>query len=284
VLNLAVLVPAFNAERTVLAAVRSTLLTLPDRSRVFVLNDGSTDRTAERLRSIRDSRLTVITSTSNRGVAGGLNALIEASDSTYVARMDADDICLPGRFQMQLRHQKRDESVCFTSVIHYSESPVWIRPMLPIALTARQVMLGMLVENVVAHSTMLAPRRLLTAAGPYRDGPAEDYDLWLRLISAGVPMRRLARPGILYRRHPGQVTAAESWDEDVLRDTSLSESYWSAAREVLGPDLTRSRTRRLVLQHVIDRAQGTGIHGFAAGRRIGRKASAAARVIDENDD
>ena len=64
----------------------------------------------------------------------------------------------------------------------------------------------LLLTNPVCHPTMLATREIIDRVGGYRAVPAEDYDLWMRVASAGGRIRRLAAWGLLYRIHLGQVT------------------------------------------------------------------------------
>src|SRR4051794_10401516 len=99
--RLSVIVPAFNAAGTIASAIRSTTRALPRDAEVVVLDDGSADGTADAVRALDDARVRVI-SRPNRGVAVTLNDLLDATDSELVARMDADDLVLPGRFVRQL--------------------------------------------------------------------------------------------------------------------------------------------------------------------------------------
>lgn len=103
--RLSVLMPVYNSAATLPAAVKSTLRALPEDSELVILDDGSTDRTLALAQGFTDQRVRVL-SQSNAGVAAALNALLSASDSEFIARMDADDIVLPGRFGRQLRDRK----------------------------------------------------------------------------------------------------------------------------------------------------------------------------------
>lgn len=237
--RLSVLMPAYNAAATIDRAVRSTLHALPADAELVVLDDGSDDATASVLDRFVDNRVRVLCR-SNGGVATALGDLLRATDSEFVARMDADDLCLPRRFHQQLR-AVRHADVTFTTVRPWTGSghPALARPR---ALTVAEMPFHLLLTNPVAHSTLLARRAVIEGVGGYRVVPSEDYDLWLRLAADGARMRRLALPGLAYRIHAGQVTAVTGWRERSWRDPHTAEAFSALAERVIGRPATRITT------------------------------------------
>ncbi len=233
--RISVLMPARDAAATVEAAVRTTLRALPRESQLLVHDDASSDGTGAVLASVEDPRLRVLRSDSARGVAGGLNHLLEQVDSDVVARMDADDVCLPWRFALQLRALRAGADVVFSTVVGTGDvgrAPVRVAPPLP--LPADAFALHLLVANPVAHSTMLGRTDVLRGAGGYRPAPAEDYDLWLRLAAAGHRLTRIGTPCVLYRFHGGQLTASADWAQRSASDPALREAYAALSQHLLG--------------------------------------------------
>ena len=99
--TVSVIIPVFNGERTIAAAIDSALAQEFDGGiEVIVVNDGSTDATAEILRDFGD-RIRVIDQP-NGGPAGARNAAVRASHGEYLAFLDADDIWLPGKLRKTL--------------------------------------------------------------------------------------------------------------------------------------------------------------------------------------
>lgn len=234
--RLSVIVPAFNAAATVVPAIRSTLRALPRDAEIAVLDDGSTDATAQVVGMIDDQRVRLI-SRPNRGVAATLNDLLSATDSEIVARMDADDIVLPGRFGRQMHAIDDGADAVFTTVVTWGSGI----PRVPRAaeILPAEFGLHLLLTNPVAHSTLLARRSAVVEAGGYRDLPTEDYDLWLRMATHGARMHRLALPGLAYRLHPGQVTASADWRRSSWESPELAASYSALAAKLLGAPATR---------------------------------------------
>lgn len=234
--KLSVLMPTRNAEIFVERAVVSTLSALPDDSELVVLNDASTDSTAECLEKIRDPKLRVLSVDEAHGVAGGLNALIEATDSELVARMDSDDVCLPWRFRLQLRDVDRAD-VSFTSAIRVSSRGHLIRRASPpIPISPRAMGLTLMLGNPLYHPTMIARRSTLDRLGGYRNVHSEDYDLWLRACAAGYRLRQSAVPSILYRVHAAQISSDAGWREKAYGD-ELADSYRRLVSARLGLEL-----------------------------------------------
>lgn len=229
--RLSVLLPAKNAASTIEHAVRSTLEDLPPDAELVVGDDRSDDATREVVARVEDPRLRVV-DCPGRGVAAALGTLLDASDSALVARMDADDVVLRGRFRRQLRALD-DADAVFTTVAPWRGSGM-ARPTWPVGIGPDAFGFHLLLTNPVAHSTMAAGREAIVAAGGYRDVPSEDYDLWLRLQARGAVMRRLATPGILYRVHAGQVTAAEGWRLSSWQDPRTQDAFAALSRQLLG--------------------------------------------------
>ena len=208
--------PAHNAAKTIGAAVKSTLRALPADAELLIFLDGCTDRSEEVLTQIEDVRLRVIKSDENVGVAAGLNHLLDSARGKYIARMDADDVCLPGRFRRQVKAIEHTGSdFVFSNAILFGKSipPLGLMPQAPLALTGVDVSLALIFGNPFVHPTMFARAASINGLGGYRNLPAEDYDLWLRASAQGSVMRRINSFGILYRVHKAQLTSQLTWQK-----------------------------------------------------------------------
>lgn len=231
--QLSVIMPVYNGENTVGAAVRSTLRSMPRDSEIVVLDDASDDGTPSQLRSIEDPRLRVLSNITNQGVARSLTHLLDSVDSEFVARMDADDLCLPWRFRLQMKLATRSPEVdfIFGGAIRFGAG-VMPRSTLPIRYGHVLSMAMLPLRNPYIHPTMFARSDSLRRAGGYRTGPAEDYDLWLRAASNGAGMLRSAYPVICYRKHSNQVSGEKNYSARMLSDEVLYANYCSLSKIV----------------------------------------------------
>ena len=118
-MQISVLMPVHNAEKTVFASVRSTLNALGTKDELIVALHNCSDGSSAQLRKISDARLKVIT-VSGGGLAMALNELLRFASNEYVARMDSDDFCLPWRFKIQKRYVDRADAIFSTAVIGHA--------------------------------------------------------------------------------------------------------------------------------------------------------------------
>ncbi|MGC4175654.1 glycosyltransferase family 2 protein [Demequina sp.] len=223
-MTITVIMPARNAERTVETALRSCLRGLGREDRLLVLDDGSTDDTRRRILSVRDSRVRIRTRSASDGIVSALNVLLDDADTTYVARMDADDIALPWRFGYQ-RKRLVDARAEFTfgNVVHFGRGKL-PRPSEPIGLKPAVIAKLLLLSNPVSHPTMFAELRAMRDLAGYRQCAAEDYDLWMRAAAAEFRVERTALAVLLYRHHGKQITANPDWRARVESDPMLADA------------------------------------------------------------
>ena len=246
--------PVRNGGKYVQRAVVSTLRAMPKSAELLIMDDGSADDTAAILRSIKDSRLRVYRRRIGRGVALALNSLIEESQAPYLARMDADDVCLPWRFALQAPVVEQLGGVVFSNVVYCTGNGLPIRPTFRRGQRAYHVGPDLLVRNPFVHPTMVASRNAIEAVGGYREIGAEDYDLWLRLAANDCQFSVVSVPTIIYRQHSNQVTASSQAREELrtkwFGEPDLVDSWSKLADKEYGLRLNREFVQRTV--HSVD--------------------------------
>lgn len=98
-----VAIPFYNAEKFLINAVKSIYAQTFQDWELILIDDGSNDRSLEIAKSIKDPRVRVISDGMNKKLPARLNQIIDLAQGDYIARMDADDMCAPDRFEKQLR-------------------------------------------------------------------------------------------------------------------------------------------------------------------------------------
>lgn len=92
--------PAYNAAKYIGEAIASVLKQSFTDFELLIVNDGSTDQTVKIVNSFHDPRIVLI-SQENKGIAAALNLGLSKARAGYIARFDADDVCLPNRLKIQ---------------------------------------------------------------------------------------------------------------------------------------------------------------------------------------
>lgn len=207
-----VVLPFFNAETYLAAALDSMLAQTLQDFEVLLIDDQSTDNSrkiAEEYRA-RDGRIKILPNTEAKGVAGALNTGLAAAQGTYIARMDADDISVPERFAQQVAYMEAhpDVSMCgsWLRLIGENAGAVW-----KLATDWDTIRCTMLFYGAIPHPTLMFRRSDFVRHG-WRYSPdyaAEDYDLLTR-VAEHAKMVNLPQVLYLYRWHADNVTKTYS--------------------------------------------------------------------------
>jgi glycosyltransferase involved in cell wall biosynthesis len=250
---ISVVIPAFNARATVTSAIRSALGQSIRDVEVVVVDDGSSDDTAEVVRALREPRVRLVQQ-HNRGLPAARNAGLESSRGAHIAFLDSDDLLLPRYVELALAALARTERPGFAYTDAYVFDPrsgqvrrrsamARSRPPFPAPDDPGEFLARLLQANFVYVSTVV-PRTVLRAVGGFdeRRTSSEDYELWLRILLHGFRAAWVPGRHALYRQHPGQMSA----DARTMA-SNLAAVYEGIAAERLPSDAHRrllARRRR----------------------------------------
>ncbi|MCV7421206.1 glycosyltransferase [Mycobacterium yunnanensis] len=205
----AVVLPAFNAEHTIAAAARSVLVDDSVAVELLIVDDGSTDGTLAALGGFAEDPRVTIVSRPNRGLAASLNEAIAATTAPYVARMDADDVSVPGRFRAQVDHLEAHPEVVLVGgqirrVVDGVAESASSFPQDHDAIVAA-LLRG---QHAMCHPAVMIRRAALDTVGGYWSyGVAEDWDLFLRLSEVG-DLANVDHHVLDYSFHGGGINAS----------------------------------------------------------------------------
>jgi len=236
-----VLLPAYNAEKTVAESIESILNQTYPHFELLLINDGSTDGTLDIMRNYEkaDARARII-SHENMGKGESLNHAISVAQHDWIALMDADDISLPNRLERQLSFLKQNPDVRAASCLgFYIDENSRILGKTYHDLTTRAAFehylesgeaIGLLNPGAIMYKPAF-----LSVGGYRRIWPAEDIDLWNRLAESGYLI--LVQPEYLvkYRIHGSSATTRKQM-ETRLKYEWVRECMWR--RRAGQPEIT----------------------------------------------
>jgi GT2 family glycosyltransferase len=202
--TIGVVIPAFNSAPTLGAALASVAAqTLPPAA-VVVGDDHSDDETpalARRWQALLP--LEVVRLERNSGPAAARRAAIARMETALIALLDADDVWLPDHLASLATLQARTGGIVCADALRWHPGEgvrgATQRDHFPIP-TPEDQLLEILRHNFVSIGALF-PRVAYDDAGGFRDGVsgAEDWDLWIRMIRAGLRVHGVAAPTLLYR-------------------------------------------------------------------------------------
>jgi glycosyltransferase involved in cell wall biosynthesis len=183
--------PVYNGEKYLDEAIQSILNQTYENFEFIIINDGSTDKSLEIIEKYKsqDERIVVI-SRENKGLIDSLNEGIEKSKGKYIARMDADDISLPTRFEKQIElMEKEDADICGCHWFIMNELGKSIDcSTVPLSNPSLLLYLSYSVPfahgSVMIRKSFLEDNRLYYGSGYAKH--AEDYDLWIKMFECGA--------------------------------------------------------------------------------------------------
>lgn len=237
--EVSVLMSVFNCERYLAEAIDSILGQTFSQFEFIIINDGSTDNSAKILEGYgkQDERIRLIRQ-SNMGLTKSLNKGLKYAKGRYIARMDADDIAMPERFEKQVDFLHNNPAcVALGSRVVCIDpygSPLWETKQ---AVLHSDIDDGLLTGNgsAILHPTVMICSDALTAIGGYREhlDTAQDLDLYLRLSEHGK-LANLDQSFLKYRLHLSSVNATKRDRQRRNTETILRDAY--ARRSLVYPE------------------------------------------------
>ncbi|HXB41313.1 MAG TPA: glycosyltransferase [Bacteroidia bacterium] len=209
-----VLLPVYNSAAYVKSAIESILKQTFIDFELLIINDGSTDNSFSLISSFSDSRIRIINNEKNIGLTATLNKGIDLAKGKYIARMDADDISFPERFEKQINYLEKNITVSLlatrTALIN-TEGEITGEWNDDVKYTdGNSIRKQMAFSNCIVHPSIMIRADILKKY-KYNDyqKSAEDWDLWLRLLADGHKIHKLNDILLHYRVHPQSTMAGE---------------------------------------------------------------------------
>jgi len=208
-----VLMPAYNAEKYITAAINSVLEQTFTDFELLIINDGSTDKTEQTINSFSDNRIRLINQV-NQGVAAALNIGMLNARAPLIARFDADDICKKDRLKIQydflLSHT--DHILVGSDADYINTNADYVFTCKMPAHTSEEIQQLDVGKCPFIHSAVMFRKKNIMEAGGYNVHAYafEDHLLWSKVTTLGKTCN-LPFPLIEVRLNPESVSIDEKW-------------------------------------------------------------------------
>ncbi|MBZ8182199.1 glycosyltransferase [Oscillatoria salina] len=226
---ISVIVPAFNAEKTIQETINSVINQTFSNFELIIINDGSQDSTLEILESIKDPRIKIF-SYPNAGAAVSRNRGFAKAVGEYIAFLDADDLWTPDKLEAQLSALQAtpEAAVAYSWSDCIDETSKFLRPGGHISINGNAYAKLLMVDILENGSNPLIHRQAFIEVGGFDESlqAGQDWDLYLRL-AAKYHFVTVPRSQILYRISANSMSA-DVWRLETASLQLISRAYSKA--------------------------------------------------------
>lgn len=217
--KVSVLMPVYNGEKYLAQAIESIGFQSYDDWELIIVDDGSTDMTAEIVSRYRDNRIYYLKNERNIGLIATLNKGIDYCSGKYIARMDADDISEPERLKKQIEFMESHPNyvMCGTNarIINSEGNPIGSIKNLT---TNNYLRINLLFSVPFVHPSMIIRKEAILNSRYDADFKhVEDYDLWCRLSAKGM-IANVGKKFLQYRWHESNISVVNSAFQEAQKD------------------------------------------------------------------
>lgn len=197
----------YNGERYLDEAVRSILNQTFTDFEFLIIDDASTDRTSEILHTYTDPRMKIVLNETNMGLTRSLNRGLGLAKGEYIARMDADDISLPERLQVQVSFMEKNSRVsvcgCWVKLLGIHWNSIQKFP-----IGDEEIKCNHLFNCQIAHPSAVIRKEILDNEHLSYNADfkkSQDYEFWVR-ISHNHSFENIGRVLVHRRIHPDAIS------------------------------------------------------------------------------
>jgi len=219
-----------NGERYVRETINSILNQTYKDFEFLIIDDGSTDNTSHIISSYDDNRIKLTKNPLTLGLTKSLNIGMEQSVGEYIARIDADDIAIENRLEIQLEYLEKNKDItCVggsSEIIDVDGKIVGIKK----SITDGELLkFHMMIKNQISHPTTMFRKSEIVQIGGYNENfvYAQDYELWCRLLERGFNISSIDNILIKYRNYNASITQGKE-----TKDTAYSFALKTIFRNI----------------------------------------------------
>ena len=175
-----VIMSVYNDEAYVVEAIKSILHQDYDNLELIVIDDASSDNSAQVIQKLDDERIVFLQNQSNMKLAHNLNVAISLAKGAYIARMDADDIAEINRISEQVKFMEDHPDIDVVGSYAMTFGDYSIELKYPIDY--ENIKVELLFENAFCHPSVMFRKSTLDFRYDESFSASQDYELWARIV------------------------------------------------------------------------------------------------------
>lgn len=229
--EISVIMSVYNGETYLKEAIESVINQTFKNLELIIINDCSKDSTAEILADCasKDERIKVHTNEVNLKLPSSLNKAISLAQGKYIARMDADDICLPDRLEKQYKFMEENSDVALSSCRFMTmKNGVYMSGGAGGRSDNQAIRAMLLVGNPILHPGVIARAEVIKSLNYDKTLTCtEDLELWTRMAIQNHKIEILPECLMIYRLHDKQITTT-TLQKQYIEVLEVQEKYYEA--------------------------------------------------------
>ena len=229
--KISLIMSVYNGEDYLAETVESVLCQTFTEWEFIIINDCSTDNTSKILAEYasKDARVKVHTNETNLRLPSSLNKALSLAEGKYIARMDADDICMPDRLQKQYDFMEANPNVDLSSCRFLTlKNGVYSSGGCGGKGDSESIKALLLVTNPILHPGIIAKADVIKELGYDKNFTCtEDMELWIRFVLNNKRVEILSEYLMIYRLHDKQITET-TLDKQRKEVINVQKNYLSS--------------------------------------------------------
>lgn len=238
--EISVIMSVYNGETYLKEAIESAINQTFKNWELICINDCSVDSTSQILTEFAamDERIKVYTNEVNLKLPTSLNKAISLSSGKYIARMDADDICLPDRFEKQFKFMEENEDVALSSCRFMTvKNGVYMSGGAGGRCDNDAIRSMLFVTNPILHPGVIAKAEVMKHFSYDTTLTCtEDLELWTRIAMGNLKLAILPECLLIYRLHDKQITST-TLERQHTEVTKIQQKYYKAMAAEMDDDM-----------------------------------------------
>jgi len=267
--SISVIIPTHSRPHLLPRAVESALAAGTDVE-VVVVDDASTDETAEACRALKD--ISYIRLAHNQGVAGARNVGVLSSSAEYIAFLDDDDLRLPGSLDSQLAILRDTPSAAlvYGQALIGGATDRFAHDRYPQPCPEGDIFWQLVTQNFIPSGSVLFRRSCLFSTGLLDRSIAgiDDWDLWVR-VAALYPVAALDEPVVIWRRPSPDSDQSSARAVDMVGLSTRQFRHWlRMPRVAQASPVVRRKAARHFSQNMASHLASEALRSLSRGQVI----------------